>query len=146
LLGKRCGFVKVAQGWSLRRDSGSSLSLMNDTGMEPFGRSKIRIQGANGGPGILAPRVLVLLPTLVELRWKQPTSPEPHFGSRFATTIGIQHEALARLFASIQLTNDALFHVPGRLILQQAVTCIRHNVTLDERGLVTCLHPKRGCY
>jgi hypothetical protein len=87
------------------------------------------------------PRVVVLPPTLVELRWKQPTSPEPHFGSRFATTIGIQHDALARLFASIQL-----FHVPGRLILQEAVTCIRHNVTLDERGLVTCLHPKRGCY
>ncbi len=32
------------------------------------------------------------------------------------------------------VTNDVLFHVPGRRILQDVVTCIRHNVTIDEAG------------
>ena len=31
-------------------------------------------------------------------------------------------------------TNDVLFHEPGRRILQDVVTCIRHNVTIDELG------------
>ena len=31
-------------------------------------------------------------------------------------------------------TNDVLFHEPGRRILQDVVTCIRHNVTIDEPG------------
>ena len=32
------------------------------------------------------------------------------------------------------ITNDVLFHEPGRRILQDVVTCIRHNVTIDELG------------
>jgi error-prone DNA polymerase len=32
------------------------------------------------------------------------------------------------------VTNDALFHEPGRRILQDVVTCIRHGVTIDELG------------
>ncbi|HTV32718.1 MAG TPA: error-prone DNA polymerase, partial [Methylocella sp.] len=32
------------------------------------------------------------------------------------------------------VTNDVLFHEPGRRILQDVVTCIRHNVTIDELG------------
>ncbi|MEI5680462.1 MULTISPECIES: error-prone DNA polymerase [unclassified Mesorhizobium] len=32
------------------------------------------------------------------------------------------------------VTNDVLFHVPDRRILQDVVTCIRHNVTIDELG------------
>lgn len=31
-------------------------------------------------------------------------------------------------------TNDVLFHEPGRQILQDVVTAIRHNVTIDELG------------
>jgi hypothetical protein len=31
-------------------------------------------------------------------------------------------------------TNDVLFHEPRRRILQDVVTCIRHNVTIDELG------------
>ncbi|RWH52864.1 MAG: DNA polymerase III subunit alpha [Mesorhizobium sp.] len=34
----------------------------------------------------------------------------------------------------IVVTNDVLFHEPGRRILQDLVTCIRHNVTIDELG------------
>jgi error-prone DNA polymerase len=32
------------------------------------------------------------------------------------------------------VTNDVLFHEPARRILQDVVTCIRHNVTIDEAG------------
>jgi error-prone DNA polymerase len=32
------------------------------------------------------------------------------------------------------VTNDVLFHEPGRRILQDVVTCIRHNVTIDALG------------
>jgi len=32
------------------------------------------------------------------------------------------------------VTNDVLFHEPGRRILQDVVTCVRHNVTIDELG------------
>ncbi|MBB3397022.1 MULTISPECIES: hypothetical protein [unclassified Rhizobium] len=32
------------------------------------------------------------------------------------------------------VTNDVLFHVPERRILQDVVTCIRHNVTIDDAG------------
>ena len=32
------------------------------------------------------------------------------------------------------VTNDMLFHEPGRRILQDVVTCIRHNVIIDELG------------
>ena len=32
------------------------------------------------------------------------------------------------------VTNDVLFHEPARRILQDVVTCIRHNVTIDELG------------
>ena len=32
------------------------------------------------------------------------------------------------------VTNDVLFHEPGRQILQDVVTAIRHNVTVDELG------------
>jgi error-prone DNA polymerase len=32
------------------------------------------------------------------------------------------------------VTNDVLFHEPGRRILQDVVTSIRHNVTIDELG------------
>ena len=32
------------------------------------------------------------------------------------------------------VTNDVLFHEPGRQVLQDVVTAIRHNVTIDELG------------
>ena len=45
---------------------------------------------------------------------------------------------LANLAAQMRVapvvTNDVLFHEPGRRILQDVVTCIRHNVTIDELG------------
>ena len=45
---------------------------------------------------------------------------------------------LATLAAAMRVptvvTNDVLFHEPGRRILQDVVTCIRHNVTIDALG------------
>ncbi len=41
------------------------------------------------------------------------------------------------------VTNDVLFHVPGRRILQDVVTCIRHNVTIDEAGFRPERHADR---
>jgi error-prone DNA polymerase len=41
------------------------------------------------------------------------------------------------------VTNDVLFHVPGRRILQDVVTCIRHNVTIDELGFRRERHADR---
>ncbi len=32
------------------------------------------------------------------------------------------------------VTNDVLYHEPGRRILQDVVTCVRHNCTIDELG------------
>jgi error-prone DNA polymerase len=41
------------------------------------------------------------------------------------------------------VTNDVLFHVPARRILQDIVTCIRHNVTIDEIGFRRERHADR---
>jgi len=41
------------------------------------------------------------------------------------------------------VTNDVLFHVPARRILQDVVTCIRHNVTIDEIGFRRERHADR---
>src|ERR1700733_1129354 len=41
------------------------------------------------------------------------------------------------------VTNDVLFHEPRRRILQDVVTCIRHNVTIDEAGFRRERHADR---
>jgi error-prone DNA polymerase len=41
------------------------------------------------------------------------------------------------------VTNDVLFHEPARRILQDVVTCIRHNVTIDEAGFLRERHADR---
>jgi error-prone DNA polymerase len=41
------------------------------------------------------------------------------------------------------VTNNVLFHVPGRRILQNVVTCIRHNVTIDDAGFRRERHADR---
>jgi error-prone DNA polymerase len=40
----------------------------------------------------------------------------------------------ARMRVPTIVTNDILFHEPSRRILQDVVTCIRHNVTIDDLG------------
>ncbi|MGH7184683.1 MAG: PHP domain-containing protein, partial [Pseudomonadota bacterium] len=41
------------------------------------------------------------------------------------------------------VTNDVLFHVPARRILQDIVTCIRHNCTIDDAGFRRERHADR---
>lgn len=41
------------------------------------------------------------------------------------------------------VTNDVLFHVPDRRILQDVVTCIRHNCTIDDAGFRRERHADR---
>ncbi|MDR3516025.1 MAG: error-prone DNA polymerase [Azospirillaceae bacterium] len=41
------------------------------------------------------------------------------------------------------VTNDVLFHVPDRRILQDVVTCIRHNCTIDDAGFRRQRHADR---
>jgi error-prone DNA polymerase len=40
----------------------------------------------------------------------------------------------ARAGVPAVVTNDVLFHVPSRRILQDVVTCVRHNCTIDDAG------------
>jgi error-prone DNA polymerase len=41
------------------------------------------------------------------------------------------------------VTNDVLYHEPARRILQDIVTCIRHNVTIDNAGFLRERHADR---
>src|SRR3978361_826191 len=41
------------------------------------------------------------------------------------------------------VTNDVLFHEPARRILQDVVTCVRHNTTIDEAGFRRERHADR---
>jgi error-prone DNA polymerase len=43
-------------------------------------------------------------------------------------------QTAASLHVPTVVTNDVLFHQPGRRMLQDVVTCIRHNVTIDQLG------------
>ncbi|MGO9238325.1 MAG: error-prone DNA polymerase [Methylocella sp.] len=49
----------------------------------------------------------------------------------------------ARVRVPTVVTNDVLFHVPARRILQDVVTCIRHNCTIDEAGFRRERHADR---
>ena len=54
---------------------------------------------------------------------------------------------LSQLAARAQVptvaTNDVLFHIPERRILQDVVTCIRHNCTIDDLGFRRERHADR---
>ncbi len=49
----------------------------------------------------------------------------------------------ARAGVPAVITNDVLFHVPARRILQDVVTCIRHNCTIDDAGFRRERHADR---
>jgi error-prone DNA polymerase len=56
------------------------------------------------------------------------------------------HELLnmaARAGVPTVVTNDVLFHVPARRILQDVVTCIRHKCTIDDAGFRRERHADR---
>jgi error-prone DNA polymerase len=49
----------------------------------------------------------------------------------------------ARTRVPTVITNDVLFHVPERRILQDVVTCVRHNCTIDDAGFRRERHADR---
>ncbi len=49
----------------------------------------------------------------------------------------------ARALVPTVVTKDVLFHIPARRILQDIVTCIRHNCTIDEAGFRRERHADR---
>jgi error-prone DNA polymerase len=49
----------------------------------------------------------------------------------------------ARAGVAAVVTNDALFHVPARRMLQDVVTCIRHNCAIDDAGFRRERHADR---
>ena len=49
----------------------------------------------------------------------------------------------ARYRVPTVVTNDVLYHEPGRRLLQDVVTCIRHNVTIDNAGFLRERHADR---
>jgi error-prone DNA polymerase len=49
----------------------------------------------------------------------------------------------ARAGVPAVVTNDVLFHVPARRILQDVVTCIRHNCAIDDAGFRRERHADR---
>ena len=56
------------------------------------------------------------------------------------------HDLAARAAAArvpTVVTNDVLFHVPNRRVMQDVVTAIRHNVTIDELGFRRERHADR---
>ena len=48
-----------------------------------------------------------------------------------------------RMKVATVATNDVLFHIPERRILQDVVTCIRHNCTIDDSGFRRERHADR---
>ncbi len=63
-------------------------------------------------------------------------------GASDATLAPLPLEAL-RLPAATVVTNDVLFHTPDRRILQDVVTAIRHNTTVDALGFRRERHADR---
>ena len=49
----------------------------------------------------------------------------------------------ARLGVATVATNDVLYHLPGRRLLQDVVTCIRHGCTIDDAGFRRERHADR---
>ncbi len=52
-------------------------------------------------------------------------------------------EMAARAGVATVAANDVLFHVPGRRMLQDVVTCIRHNCAIDDAGFRRERHADR---
>ena len=128
------------------RPAYSRLCRLLSLGKKRGGKAKCLLEWTDliaYGDGLLA----VLLPDLADdacgLRLRRLRDA---FGDRAYTALSLRrrpndqlrlHE-LSNLAAQMRVptivTNDVLFHAPDRRILQDVVTCIRHNVTIDELG------------
>ncbi len=113
---KRAGKAKCELGWSdlIAYGDGLIAVLVPDIADEDCALRLRRLREAFGDRGYLA----------LSLRRRPNDQVRLHELSNLATRMNV---------ATI-VTNDVLFHEPGRRILQDVVTCIRHGVTIDELG------------
>ena len=113
---KRAGKAKCELGWSdlIAYGDGLITVLVPDTANEDCALRLRRLHEAFGDRGYLA----------LSLRRRPNDHLRLHELSNLAT----------RMSVATIVTNDVLFHEPGRRILQDVVTCIRHCVTIDELG------------
>jgi error-prone DNA polymerase len=128
------------------RDAYSRLCRLLSLGKGRAGKAKCRLDWSDVvayGAGLIA----VLLPDLADetltLRLRHLREA---FGDRAYMALTLRRRpndqlrihdlaALAsRMKVPTVVTNDVLFHEPGRRILQDVVTAIRHNVTIDALG------------
>ena len=113
---KRAGKAKCELGWSdlIAYGDGLIAVLVPDIANEDCALRLRRLHEAFGDRGYLA----------LSLRRRPNDQVRLHELSNLAT----------RMSVATIVTNDVLFHEPGRRILQDVVTCIRHGVTIDELG------------
>ncbi|MBZ9990920.1 error-prone DNA polymerase [Mesorhizobium sp. BH1-1-5] len=128
------------------RDAYSRLCRLLSLGKGRAGKAKCRLEWSDVvayGEGLIA----VLLPDLADetlaLRLRHLREA---FGDRAYMALSVRrrpndqlriHELAALAFqmrVPTVVTNDVLFHEPGRRMLQDVVTAIRHNVTIDALG------------
>ncbi|WP_242224795.1 error-prone DNA polymerase [Shinella zoogloeoides] len=137
------------------REAYARLCRLLTIGKKKAGKGKCHLDWADvveWNEGLLA----VLVPeeadeeTALRLRRLRET-----FGDRayLALTLRRRPNDQLRLFALSNLaaqhrvptvvTNDVLYHEPARRMLQDIVTCIRHNVTIDNAGFLRERHADR---
>ncbi|HWJ75219.1 MAG TPA: error-prone DNA polymerase [Kaistia sp.] len=128
------------------RPAYSRLCRLLSLGKKRGGKAKCHLEWADlvaYGEGLIA----VLLPDIADdecgLRLRRLREA---FGDRAFMALSLRRRPndqlrlhnLSNLAAQMRVptivTNDVLFHAPDRRILQDVVTCIRHNVTIDELG------------
>jgi error-prone DNA polymerase len=128
------------------RPAYSRLCRLLSLGKKRAGKGKCDLAWADlvaYGEGLLAALIPDVADEASALHWRRLRDA---FGDRAYLALSLRrrpndqlrlHE-LANLATTMRVptivTNDVLFHEPGRRILQDVVTCIRHNVTIDELG------------
>ncbi|WP_136653095.1 error-prone DNA polymerase [Paracoccus aeridis] len=125
-LGKgRAGKGKCDLGWDdlVAYGEGQIAVLVPDLADDTCGLQLRRLQGAFGDRAYLA----------LTLRRRPNDQLRLHDLSNLAAQVGV----------ATVVTNDVLYHEPGRRILQDVVTAIRHNVTVEELGLRRERHADR---
>ncbi len=122
---KRGGKAKCRLDWSdlVAYGEGLIAVLIPDAAEEDCARQLRRLRQAFGDRAYLA----------LTLRRRPNDQLRLHQLSNLAASIGVP----------TVVTNDVLFHAPERRILQDVVTCIRHNITIDEAGFRRERHADR---
>jgi error-prone DNA polymerase len=122
---KRAGKAKCRLDWAdlVAYGEGLIAVLLPDQADETCALNLRRLREAFGNRAYLA----------LTLRRRPNDQMRLHELSNMAVAMGV----------ATVVTNDVLFHIPERRILQDVVTCIRHNVTIDDAGFRRERHADR---